>query len=430
MQSLLAPSAALGLLASSLSAQFCSDNLYRLYLVDSQGVQAPFVNGAYQFPTDAVYLAFDPSLPSGTYYVHVTDTPIDGFDQVLSTNSPLDRFVSVTNNAGVITLSLPFTDGSTPPVFGLGLGGVGQSILIAPFAASPFGDPCTFKAWYGNCWDLSNGPGNPYLLSGGVHPVTGQCCVRSYENFAVGGEPGNDVCGSVFLDANGNGQRDPGEAGAAGITVMLGDIPGSPTRVTDGNGNYCFTGVAPGSYLVMLVLDGTGFVATTAAQFAVVVSGCNSANVPDFGIRAPVGNCDGHTPGYWRNKHGKAKVLAYNILPTLSALRLVNASGQYVNLTTINAWATFLQEGNAVNMAYQLSRQLAAMHCNVIVGFVDGDCLVDAGSLGYLSISALMAQAVASLDAHPYTPAGHPQRSYQEALKNALDAANNNLNWL
>jgi hypothetical protein len=429
MRPLLTSFAAAALLASSLSAQICSDNTYDLFLVDSQGLPVPFVNDAYQFPTDAVYLAFSPKLPSGTYYVHVTDTPIDGFDQVLSTNDPMDRFVSVTNNGGVISLSLPFTDGTTPPVFGLGYGGIGQSIQIAPFDAPQFGKACTFKAWYGNCWDLSSGPSNPYLLSGGVDS-TGQCCVRSYADFAVGGEPGNDVCGSVFLDANGNGTRDPGEAGASGITLMLGDTPGSPTTVSDANGEYCFLGVAPDSYLVMLVLEGTGYVATTPAQFAVVVNGCASVLVPDFGVQAPAGNCDGHTPGYWRNKHGKAKVLAYDILPTLPALCLVDGQGTTFAPTSIEAWASWLQQGNAVSMAYQLSRHLAAMHCNVTVGFVDSGCMVDAGSLGYLTIGNLMQQAVTSLCLHPYTPSGHPQRSYQEALKDALDAANNNQNWL
>lgn len=429
MQPMIRTLATAALLCSAATAQFCSDNTYALHLVNSQGVPAPVVNGVYQFQTDAVYLAFDPNLPSGTYYVHVTDTPIDGFDEVLSQNDPLDRFVSVTNNAGVISLSLPFTPGTSAPVFGLGIGGVGQSILLAPFASPQFGLACTFKAWYGNCWDLSNGPENPYLLSGGVDP-TGQCCVRSYVDFAVGGGSGNDVCGGVFLDANGNGVRDTGEGGVPGLTIMLGATAGSPTTTTNGSGDYCFLGVAPGGYLVKLVLTGTGYTATTPTSFAVSATGCSNALVPDFGVRAPVGNCDGHTPGYWRNKHGKAKVTQYNILPTLPALCLVNQSGQYVSLNNVNAWASWLQEGNAVNMAYQLSRHLAAMHCNVIVGFVDSGCMVNGGSLGNISIANLMQQAVSSLCANPLTLSGHPQRAHQEALKNALDAANNNQNWL
>lgn len=431
MRTLLAPLGAAALLASTLSAQFCSDNLFALTLVNSQGVPAPIVNGAYQFATDDVYLAFDPMLPSGTYYVHVTDTPIDGFDRVLSSNDPMDRFVQVSNSGGVLQLSLPFTDGTEPPVFGLGLGGVGMSIKLTPFdQPSPFGDPCTFKAWYGDCWDLGNGPGNPYLLAGGVHPVTGACCVRSYVDFSIGGEPGNDVCGLVFLDTNCNGVRDAGENGIGGVSVMLGDTAGAPTATSAADGTYCFLGVAPGTYPVLLVLEGSGYTASTPAQHTITLTGCASANVPDFGVCAPTGNCDGHTPGYWRNKHGKAKVLDYGILPTLPSLCLVDAAGNAFAPANINQWASWLQGGNAQNMAYQLSRQLAAMHCNVVVGFVDAGCMVDGGSLGNLTIADLISAAVSSLCAHPYTPAGHPQRAAQEALKTALDRANNNLNWL
>jgi hypothetical protein len=56
--------------------------------------------------------------------------------------------------------------------------------------------------------------------------------------------------------------------------------------------------------------------------------------------------------------------------------------------------------------------------------------MVDGGSLGNITINSLIAQAVASLCAHPLTLSGSPWRAEQEALKNALDKANNNINWL
>src|SRR5690606_4382583 len=147
-------------------------------------------------------------------------------------------------------------------------------------APSPFGDACTWKAWYGDCWDLAKGPENPYLLAGGVHPVTGQCCVRSYENFTIGGEPGNEVCGVVFVDENGNGVRDPGEAGAPGIGVELADGGTVWMTLSNIDGEYCFFEVAPGTYDVRVLLDGTGFVATTATQQTVIVTGCATTSVP------------------------------------------------------------------------------------------------------------------------------------------------------
>lgn len=76
-----------------------------------------------------------------------------------------------------------------------------------------------------------------------------------------------------------------------------------------------------------------------------------------------------------------------------------------------------------------LSAQLVAMHCNVMVGFVHPDCVINDPCLGQMSIATLMQQAVASLSMHGFTPVGHPQRAFQKRLKNALDDANNNRNW-
>ncbi|MDD3328251.1 MAG: SdrD B-like domain-containing protein, partial [Zoogloea sp.] len=57
----------------------------------------------------------------------------------------------------------------------------------------------------------------------------------------------------VWLDTNGNGQQDAGEAGVAGVKVTLldasGNAVGSPLT-TDANGNYLFTGLRPGTYSV------------------------------------------------------------------------------------------------------------------------------------------------------------------------------------
>ncbi len=88
-------------------------------------------------------------------------------------------------------------------------------------------------------------------------------------------------------------------------------------------------------------------------------------------------------------------------------------------------------------MAYMLSVQLAAMELNVLNTFVSGTalvyetCLMDYGySTGFISINDLMAAADAELCAHPVTKSGSPDRAKQECLKNALDDANNNKNFV
>jgi protocatechuate 3,4-dioxygenase beta subunit/uncharacterized protein YuzE len=56
----------------------------------------------------------------------------------------------------------------------------------------------------------------------------------------------------VWLDRDRDGVQDAGEPGVAGVTVQLLDADGNVvgTTTTDGNGNYLFTGLEPGSYSV------------------------------------------------------------------------------------------------------------------------------------------------------------------------------------
>lgn len=74
----------------------------------------------------------------------------------------------------------------------------------------------------------------------------------------------------VWLDANGNGQQDGGEAGLAGVTVELyasvnGLPSGAPlaTTTTDGNGTYQFSNLAAGAYIARFLTPG-GYLPTAA----------------------------------------------------------------------------------------------------------------------------------------------------------------------
>ncbi|MCH9670195.1 MAG: carboxypeptidase regulatory-like domain-containing protein [Gammaproteobacteria bacterium] len=59
----------------------------------------------------------------------------------------------------------------------------------------------------------------------------------------------------VWLDANGDGIQDAGEAGVPGVTVNLKDAGGNviATTTTAGDGSYGFSGLTPGTYSVQFV---------------------------------------------------------------------------------------------------------------------------------------------------------------------------------
>jgi hypothetical protein len=171
----------------------------------------------------------------------------------------------------------------------------------------------------------------------------------------------------------------------------------------------------------------------------------------------PPGDCSGKTPGFWHNKNGCELVkdsgagANWSWLTVINQLPLVDGTDDGHLLANVplskdgfNTISDFLVSGNnAKNMAQKLSQHLAAMTFNVLAGFADGDCLVYTGdnadcipgSPDTVSIGEVLLLAIDTLDTtdgdgDTYTPDGDPLRHYQECLKNILDDANNNLNWV
>ena len=85
-------------------------------------------------------------------------------------------------------------------------------------------------------------------------------------NGALGGSDSNLTNWTVYIDANNNGVLDTGESRV----------------VTDASGNYQFTGLAAGSYVVREVLQ-SGWSQTTASSITVVASGTSSFGGNNFG---------------------------------------------------------------------------------------------------------------------------------------------------
>lgn len=63
------------------------------------------------------------------------------------------------------------------------------------------------------------------------------------------------LCGAAYIDANNDGHRDPGETGIPSVVIVLTgtDDRGKAVRIqqiTDLDGDYCFTGLRPGTYTI------------------------------------------------------------------------------------------------------------------------------------------------------------------------------------
>lgn len=237
-------------------------------------------NGAYLFDT----------LPPGTYTVSVT--PPEGVEAVFDFDGIATlNLATVTLEAGQDNLDIDFgynvggnillsdisgrvwddTDASgTPNGAETGLGSVPVALLDDSGAviASQLTDPAgfyTFAAlpaatyriavtpdlYWGPTFDI-DGTGTPNNAIATV--AAGE--VRNGVDFGYQyAPPAGSIGDRVWADANGNGTQEPSESGLANITVEIRDSSATllATAITDSNGNYTFTEVEAGTYLVSIV---------------------------------------------------------------------------------------------------------------------------------------------------------------------------------
>jgi len=148
----------------------------------------------------------------------------------------------------------------------------------------------------------------------------------------------------------------------------------------------------------------------------------------DFGNRCVSAGSGGLTLGYWSNKNGTPRITSADIT-ALNAFCLRVQSGADAPTFTYpqsakGSFAAWLLSGNATNMAYMLSVQMAASYLNTTHG-LDGNALIDSGGeIG--TLNGWITEASSSLCNFPITLSGHPQRNNQERLKNIFDRINNN----
>jgi MYXO-CTERM domain-containing protein len=252
------------------------------------------------------------------------------------------------------------------------------------------------------------------------------------------------LCGNKFYDANANAAwDDDDEVGVKAWKItMIGADNVAVSAETDDVGAYSFDSLQAGDYTVCEeypIQDNWMQTAPLEGCYTVLVPTTHGLCMYDFGNLC-LGEGGGHTPGYWSNKNGHHNFLGdddgVSSLALLTSLNLRTAIGGDFDPLSYGEFDTWLLDSTAVNMAYKLSSHLAAMALNVSIGYVDGAALVyapgaiDVSSLGFITIFDLMAEADGELGLHGNTPNGSLYRSYQEALMDALAAANNNQNYV
>lgn len=240
-----------------------------------------------------------------------------------------------------------------------------------------------------------------------------------------------------FYDANANGVHDAAEPRMSGWKMTLESSSHSfnSTKYT-GLYGYASWAVKPGNdyslregtpsqtnWVQSFPVDGNGD--PINPQTGIVAKGGKTTHLA-FGNYCTVAS-GGRTPGFWGNKNGERTMAdGGSLQPELNRLRqlnLVDANGFAFNPANHAEFRAWLRGSNAVNMANKLSSQLAAMALNVEAGFVNGNTtFVPFGG----TVNELMVLADQSLADNPQTFVRHPERGYQEQLKNYLDTLNNN----
>ncbi len=156
----------------------------------------------------------------------------------------------------------------------------------------------------------------------------------------------------------------------------------------------------------------------------------------DFGTRC-VALTGGRTPAFWAGQDGQAAFESDDggaaALQMLVALELREALGAAFDPGTYADSRAWLLAGDASdNMAYVLSVQLSAAELSVWAGLLPTNVLVHAPGTasadadGVAMLQDVLDEANAELGAHGYVPEGDPARAYQQDLKNAIQAVNDN----
>jgi hypothetical protein len=298
-------------------------------------------------------------------------------------------------------------------------------------------------------YDTTTNPGGEYNVDVSMDPDFGGGTIKS-DNFKVKEDeipPQGTLQVIKYYDADASGTLTVGDTPIVGWEVRVGGQADFGTTYETKMTPVSIIDLAPGCYSA-LEGDATNWIHTNASIQSKSVVSAGTTTI-EFG-NVCLGAGGGLTLGFWSNKNGQALITGAQLC-TLNAFNLRNANGTAFDpivgcaapsasqissgKSSLKSW---LLGGTATNMAYMLSVQFSAMELNVLNGKVNGGAIVYAPGTGlspndFVTINQLLVAANIELGLHPDTTSGGPGsafRAYQEALKNALDKANNNLNFV
>jgi hypothetical protein len=316
-----------------------------------------------------------------------------------------------------------------------------QLSIIVNSASSGFNTPG---------YDTTDNDGSEYKVWVSTDPNFANASTKT-DNFKVKEDvvvQTAEICVDKFYDKNVNGLKDPNEQSIIGWRFqIIADDNGFNTRFT---APLCMTVEAGLFHVFESNTIETDWVHTTSVEQDVTLQAGDHTTV-EFG-NVCLGAGKALTIGFWSNKNGQSLEVVGDFT-FLNSLNLVNANGTpqdflgsiNPNKDALNVW---LLGATATNMAYMLSAQLAAMELNVThnspkygvgvnpASFVYAPALLNptfpptAGltTLGFITVQNLMTAANnVLLPPGNLTVGASTSRSYEEALKTALDKANNNL---
>lgn len=370
-------------------------------------------------------------LPAGDYIFQVTDP---SGATLLSSDTAAHRRVTVNADGRFVS-----ADDHTTAAVGAG---PRVTVELCPYENTP-NQGGEYKVWLTRESD--------FLASCSLDTTTYEGCAGRFgfvpsltktDNFKVRNSPTPNPTGQLtackyFDAAPPNGIFDVGEIRLDGWQMTISPVDGAlepAMQATGTDGCTTWTNLTPGTYTVTEGTPLENFWLHTTPASVVDSVAADTTTAVEFG-NVCIGPGGGHTLGFWSNRNGQA-LFGSDDLAAMVALHLRTADGSNFDPGAYNQFRSWLLNATATNMAYMLSAQLAAMKLNVLNGFVSGDAMIyapgasSASALGFVTINAIVAEADAELGLHGLVVAGSDYRAYQELLKNALDKANNNLNFV